>query len=470
MATHTVEDGGTEAVFEEDHEPNFSFCLPSDETIDVKLVFEVWENNDTDLDKLVGEAEVEVKDLIVSEDFLEHVLELHLPAELQLQNAGSTKAIQILETNKRPSLRRESSADVMHPPRGYLVIDACERMAPVEDGDEKAYEAPKRQRTPRSARRETALARKEMEKDMKASAVRSARAAAAETEAKLAAKNNETDGKDGDQGDNNSTEGEAPGEERKLPTDDLIRNLRAIEVQFEKGDLGEAMEAVANVESHIQYELQQDPYAPVPTDGALYHACYFIIKLSWFEPLITCCILLNTILMCVEHFEQPYLLTLILFYFNVTLSIIFALEMALKLGGVGINGYTSDPVNTFDGLIVITSMADILISPTPGAGSGVSALRAFRLLRVFRLVRSWKSLNRLLTIMANAFFEVFPFMLVLFLCIFIFSLVGMQFFGGFWIDEEGEVVSGVRSTILCIPAIHKLNECATNVSTATLQL
>ena len=100
----------------------------------------------------------------------------------------------------------------------------------------------------------------------------------------------------------------------------------------------------------------------------------------------------------------------------------------------------------------------------------MSALRAFRLLRVFRLVRSWKSLNRLLTIMANAFFEVFPFMLVLFLCIFIFSLVGMQFFGGFWIDEEGEVVSGVRSNILYIPAVHKLNECVAIVSIATLQL
>ena len=136
--------------------------------------------------------------------------------------------------------------------------------------------------------------------------------------------------------------------------------------------------------------------------------------------------------MCVEHFQQPYLLTLVLFYFNATLTGVFALEMALKLGGVGINGYTSDPVNTFDGVIVITSVAELLIAPVPGEGTGVSALRAFRLLRVFRLVRSWKSLNRLLTIMANAFFEVFPFMLVLYLCIFIFSLVGMQFFGGFW--------------------------------------
>ena len=159
--------------------------------------------------------------------------------------------------------------------------------------------------------------------------------------------------------------------------------------------------------------------------------------------------------MCVEHFEQPYILTEILFYFNAALSIIFAVEMALKLGGIGINGYTSDPVNTFDGLIVIVSMAELLLAP--GAGSGVSALRAFRLLRVFRLVRSWKSLNRLLTIMASAFFEVFPFMLVLYLCIFIFSLVGMQFFGGFWVYEDGEVVSCI--SVLKVFAAERCDIC-----------
>ena len=290
MATHTVEDGGTEAIFDEEHEPNFSFPLPLDETIDVKLVFETWENNDNSLDKLIGEAEVDVKDLIVSEDFLEHVLELHLPTDLELERSGSMKAIQVLKTGVHAlpkdgggsrrdssggSLRRASSSDVMHPARGFLVIDACERMAPRDDeksdGDEDSVlGTPMRMRTPRSYRREEAIKLKEMEKEMKASAVKSAQAADAAREAEKTAIQGTDDGAArGAAGVGGDDSSEVKGSKRKLPTEILLRNLRAVELQFEKGDLEEAMDAVANIESHIQYEMEQDPYAPVPSDGAV---------------------------------------------------------------------------------------------------------------------------------------------------------------------------------------------------------
>lgn len=62
--------------------------------------------------------------------------------------------------------------------------------------------------------------------------------------------------------------------------------------------------------------------------------------------------------------------------------------MVLKLIGLGIKKYMQDGFNIFDGIIVIISMVELA---TDGKG-GISVLRAFRLLRIFKIIRSWKDL------------------------------------------------------------------------------
>ena len=57
-------------------------------------------------------------------------------------------------------------------------------------------------------------------------------------------------------------------------------------------------------------------------------------------------------------------------------------------------------------------------------------LRAFRLLRVFKLLRSWTSLQRLLTALLSLASDFLYLMLLLALILFIFALLGMQLFGG----------------------------------------
>lgn len=77
---------------------------------------------------------------------------------------------------------------------------------------------------------------------------------------------------------------------------------------------------------------------------------------------------------------------------NIGFSIIFIIEMIIKLIGLGIKGYYRDPFNTFDCIIVITSIIDFsfTLSKSSSGASGVTALRAFRLLRIFKLAKSWK--------------------------------------------------------------------------------
>lgn len=62
---------------------------------------------------------------------------------------------------------------------------------------------------------------------------------------------------------------------------------------------------------------------------------------------------------------------------------------------LGPRGYAEDKFNLFDGLIVISSLVelifwppDILTGGTGGdAGGGLSALRSFRVFRIFKLAR-----------------------------------------------------------------------------------
>ena len=69
---------------------------------------------------------------------------------------------------------------------------------------------------------------------------------------------------------------------------------------------------------------------------------------------------------------------------------------------------------------------------------GLSMLRSFRLLRVFKLAKSWKSLNDILTIMANTVGALSNLTFVLCIIIFIFAVMGMQLFGKDYTDKVCE--------------------------------
>jgi sterol desaturase/sphingolipid hydroxylase (fatty acid hydroxylase superfamily) len=61
-------------------------------------------------------------------------------------------------------------------------------------------------------------------------------------------------------------------------------------------------------------------------------------------------------------------------------------------------------------------------------GGAFSALRAVRLLRVFKLARSWKTFRLLLEQMIVTLKDISTFAVLLLLCIFIFMLLGLEIF------------------------------------------
>jgi hypothetical protein len=50
--------------------------------------------------------------------------------------------------------------------------------------------------------------------------------------------------------------------------------------------------------------------------------------------------------------------------------------------------------HVFDAIVVIVSIVELFAADE---GSGLSVLRAFRLLRIFKIIKSWVSLRQLLT-------------------------------------------------------------------------
>ena len=80
-------------------------------------------------------------------------------------------------------------------------------------------------------------------------------------------------------------------------------------------------------------------------------------------------------------------------------SWVFLVEMVVKVAGIGITDYVRDKFNLFDAFIVILSLVDNIIFYSLGnsvTGGGLIVLRSVRLLRIFKLARSWTSFRILL--------------------------------------------------------------------------
>lgn len=70
--------------------------------------------------------------------------------------------------------------------------------------------------------------------------------------------------------------------------------------------------------------------------------------------------------------------------------------MLIKIIGLGPKLYSKDKFNLFDSFIVILSMVEFVfdnveMSNSVNTGGAIGAFRSVRLLRVFKLARSWKS-------------------------------------------------------------------------------
>ena len=110
---------------------------------------------------------------------------------------------------------------------------------------------------------------------------------------------------------------------------------------------------------------------------------------------------------------------------NYFFVVAFAIELVVKMIGLRPYGYFSDPFNTFDFIIVVVSFVEILINI-----KGLTALRCFRLARVFKMARSWGSLRAIIESLLAVLPAMTSLIVMLLLYMFIAAVAGMQMMGG----------------------------------------
>uniref|UniRef100_A0A8C2UCB8 Sodium channel protein n=1 Tax=Coturnix japonica TaxID=93934 RepID=A0A8C2UCB8_COTJA len=140
---------------------------------------------------------------------------------------------------------------------------------------------------------------------------------------------------------------------------------------------------------------------------------------------ITICIVLNTLFMAMEHHPMTPEFEHVLSVGNLVFTGIFTAEMFLKIIAMDPYYYFQEGWNIFDGFIVTLSLMELSLANV----EGLSVLRSFRLLRVFKLAKSWPTLNMLIKIIGNSVGALGNLTLVLAIIVFIFAVVGMQLFG-----------------------------------------
>ncbi|KAL7745487.1 hypothetical protein ACLKA6_015487 [Drosophila palustris] len=166
------------------------------------------------------------------------------------------------------------------------------------------------------------------------------------------------------------------------------------------------------------------------------------VSLIVFDPFvelfITLCIVVNTMFMAMDHHDMNKEMERILKSGNYFFTATFAIEATMKLMAMSPKYYFQEGWNIFDFIIVALSLLELGLEGV----QGLSVLRSFRLLRVFKLAKSWPTLNLLISIMGRTMGALGNLTFVLCIIIFIFAVMGMQLFGKNYHDHKDRFPDG----------------------------
>lgn len=100
--------------------------------------------------------------------------------------------------------------------------------------------------------------------------------------------------------------------------------------------------------------------------------------------------------------------------------------------------YWTNVITAFDGIVAVASLVELAL---PGGNSVATVLRSFRLLRVFKLARTWYSFRMLLKCTLNTMLSLGNFIFLLIIVTVVFSLMGQNMFAlQLTFDEDGYIM------------------------------
>ncbi|XP_040392025.1 voltage-dependent L-type calcium channel subunit alpha-1S isoform X3 [Cygnus olor] len=202
----------------------------------------------------------------------------------------------------------------------------------------------------------------------------------------------------------------------------------------------------------VQYALKARPLRRYIPKNPYQYQIWYVVTSSYFEYLMFFLILLNTICLGMQHYNQSAEMNHISDILNVAFTILFTLEMILKLMAFKAKGYFGDPWNVFDFLIVIGSIIDVILSeidtvlassgglyclgggcenidPDDNSRVSITFFRLFRVMRLVKLLSRGEGVRTLLWTFIKSF-QALPYVaLLIVMLFFIYAVIGMQMFG-----------------------------------------
>lgn len=165
-----------------------------------------------------------------------------------------------------------------------------------------------------------------------------------------------------------------------------------------------------------------------------------LVSSAYFNAAMTVCVLLNTVVLAIYHYGMDSALSAGLDQISFVFTILFTVEMVLKMLGLGLLGYFRSKMNMFDCAVVLISLLELSLL----SGSKVSALRSFRvfrIFRVFRVARLFRYMNYMRTLLIAVEKSVANMLnmgLLILLFLVVAALFGMQLFGGKFDFPDGK--------------------------------
>ena len=153
-----------------------------------------------------------------------------------------------------------------------------------------------------------------------------------------------------------------------------------------------------------------------------------LVQLRYFEEVITILIVLNTIVLATYWYGITEDQFFILQQFNYAFAVIFTLECILKITAYG-KLYFEDLWNRFDFLVVIVTLIGMVLDITLDlVGTRTTIIRAFRLIRVFRLMNKAEIFKTIIDILLISLPQLANVGGLLLLILYIYAVCGMQLY------------------------------------------
>ena len=114
----------------------------------------------------------------------------------------------------------------------------------------------------------------------------------------------------------------------------------------------------------IVNQINKNRVWPIGPLGAWKRFRYYLrifMKSSLFDNTMTFCVLLNTVVLGLDHAGMSSEMSTILNIANTYFTIIFIVEMTIKLTAIGFKKYCADKMNYLDGGVVMLSIFEYII-------------------------------------------------------------------------------------------------------------